>query len=167
MCHQEDGHASLGSGPFRRKMPTPVVATTWVGEKSMGIRGVTILIGLLLASASMSSAQEAGDATAGATVFKKCMGCHAVGEGARNKVGPVLNGVVGRQAGTFPDFRYSDAMVKAGEGGLTWTAENLAKYLHAPKDVVPGNKMAFPGLKEQADIDNVIAYLASLPAPAP
>lgn len=129
----------------------------------MGIRSLTILIGLLLTSAS--SAQEAGDAAAGETVFKKCMTCHAVGEGARNKVGPVLNGVVGRQAGTFPDFRYSEAMVKAGADGLMWTPEDLAKYLAAPKEVVPGNKMAFAGLKDQADIDNVIAYLATLPAP--
>ena len=129
----------------------------------MGIRSLTILIGLLITSAA--SAQEAGDAAAGETVFKKCMTCHAVGEGARNKVGPVLNGVVGRQAGTFPDFRYSEAMVTAGAGGLMWTPEDLAKYLAAPKEFVPGNKMAFAGLKDQADIDNVIAYLATLPAP--
>jgi cytochrome c len=165
MCRHQDGHASLGRGPSRRRYADASCNKLQGLEESMGIRGVTILIGLLLASAS--SAQEVGDATAGATVFKKCMGCHAVGEGARNKVGPVLNGVVGRQAGTFADFRYSDAMVKAGQGGLTWTPEMLAKYLHSPKDLVPGNKMAFPGLKEQADIDNVVAYLASLPAPAP
>ena len=129
----------------------------------MGIRGLTILFAVLLTSAS--SAQEGGDAVAGEAVFKKCMTCHAVGEGARNKVGPVLNGVVGRPAGTFPEFRYSEAMVAAGAGGLVWTPENLASYLLAPKEFVPGNKMAFAGLKEQADIDNVIAYLATLPAP--
>lgn len=129
----------------------------------MVIRSLAILIGVLLTSAS--SAQEVGDAVAGEAVFKKCMTCHAVGEGARNKVGPVLNGIVGRPAGTFPDFHYSPAMLKAGEDGVIWTPENLAKYLLAPKEFVPGNKMAFPGLKEQADIDNVIAYLATLPAP--
>lgn len=128
----------------------------------MGIRTLAILIGVLLTSAS--SAQEVGDAAAGEAVFKKCITCHAVGDNARNKVGPVLNGVEGRTAGTFPEFRYSEAMVKAGEGGLTWTPENLAKYLHAPKELVPGNKMSFAGLKEQADIDNVIAYLATMPA---
>ena len=129
----------------------------------MGIRSLTILFGVLLTSAS--SAQEVGDAVAGEAVFKKCMACHAVGDGARNKVGPVLNGVVGRPAGTFPEFRYSEAMVTAGAGGLVWTPEDLAKYLIAPKEFVPGNKMAFAGLKEQADIDNVIAYLATFPAP--
>lgn len=129
----------------------------------MGIRSLTILFGVLLTSAS--SAQEVGDPVAGEAVFKKCMACHAVGDGARNKVGPVLNGVVGRPAGTFPEFRYSEAMVAAGAGGLVWTPEDLAKYLIAPKEFVPGNKMAFAGLKEQTDIDNVIAYLATLPAP--
>jgi cytochrome c len=128
----------------------------------MGIRTLAILMGVLLTSASF--AQEAGNASAGEAVFKKCMGCHAVGENARNKVGPVLNGVVGRVAGSLPDFRYSEAMVKAGTDGLTWTPENLAKYLHAPKEVVPGNKMSFPGLQDQADIDNLIAYLATMPA---
>jgi cytochrome c len=127
----------------------------------MDTRSLAILIGVLLTSAS--SAQEVGDAAAGEAVFKKCMSCHAVGEGARNKVGPVLNGVVGQQAGTYPEYRYSPAMVKAGEEGLIWTNETLAEYLLAPKEFVPGNKMAFAGLKEQADIDNVIAYLASLP----
>lgn len=128
----------------------------------MGIRTLAVLIGVLLTSAS--SAQDMGDAAAGEAVFKKCMTCHAVGDNARNKVGPVLNGVVGRTAGTVPDFRYSEAMVKAGEGGLTWNPENLAKYLHEPKEFVPGNKMSFAGLKEDADIANVIAYLATMPA---
>lgn len=128
----------------------------------MGIRTLAVLIGVLLTSAS--SAQEMGDAAAGEAVFKKCMTCHAVGDNARNKVGPVLNGIVGRTAGTVPEFRYSEAMVKAGEGGLTWTPENLAKYLHEPKEFVPGNKMSFAGLKEETDIANVIAYLATMPA---
>ena len=129
----------------------------------MSIRSLVILMGLLLTS--VSSAQQPGDAAAGQGVFQKCMACHAVGEGARNKIGPVLNGVVGRQAGTFEGFRYSQAMVKAGADGLVWTPETLAKYLHSPKELVPGNKMNFAGFKEQADIDNVIAYLATLPAP--
>jgi cytochrome c len=129
----------------------------------MDIRSLAILIGVLLTSTS--SAQEVGDAAAGEAVFRKCMSCHAVGEGARNKIGPVLNGIVGQPAGTLPDFQYSPAMVEAGENGLLWTPENLASYLSAPKEFLPGNKMAFPGLREQADIDNVIAYLASVTTP--
>lgn len=123
----------------------------------MGIRSLSILFGLLLTTAV--AAQGPGDAAAGQTVFNKCAVCHAMGDGAKNKVGPVLNGVVGRKAGTFEGFHYSPAMVKAGEGGVVWTPTTLATYLHSPKEFVPGNKMAFAGLKEQADIDNVIAYL--------
>lgn len=126
----------------------------------MGIRSLAIILGVLLTSAS--TAQEAGDPSAGQTVFRRCMTCHSVGEGARNKVGPVLNGVVGRKAGTYEGFKYSPAMMKAGEGGLVWTPENLDTYLQSPKDAVPGNKMAFAGLKNQADRANVIAYLTTL-----
>lgn len=129
----------------------------------MSFRSLAMLALVLLAGPS--SAQEAGDAEAGEAVFRKCMSCHAVGEGARNKVGPVLNGIVGETAGTLPDFRYSQAMVEAGANGLIWTPENLASYLRAPREFLPGNKMAFPGLQDQADIDNVIAYLAGVATP--
>lgn len=129
----------------------------------MDIRSLAVLIVVLLTGTS--SAQEAGDAAAGEAVFRKCMSCHAVGEGARNKVGPVLNGIIGQPAGTLSGFQYSPAMVEAGEAGLIWTPENLASYLHAPREFLPGNKMAFPGLRDQADIDNVIAYLASVTTP--
>ncbi len=100
-----------------------------------------------------------GDAEKGETVFKKCRACHAVGEGAKNKVGPALNGVVGRTAGTAPDFKYSKAMIEAGEGGMVWTNDTLAQYLTDPRGFIPKNKMAFAGLKKDEDVQNVIAYL--------
>jgi cytochrome c2 len=128
----------------------------------MEIRTLAIIIGVLLTSAS--TAQEMGDPAAGQTVFRKCMSCHAVGEGARNKVGPELNGVVGRKAGGLEGYKYSPAMMKAGEEGMTWTSENLHAFLESPKTFLPGTKMAFPGLKEQADRDNVIAYLGTFSA---
>jgi cytochrome c len=84
------------------------------------------------------------------------MACHRVGENAKNAVGPVLNGVVGRPAGSVEGFNYSTAMK---ESGLTWDEATLASYLKNPKDVVPGNKMAFPGLKKDQEIADVIAYL--------
>ena len=109
-------------------------------------------------------ARADGDAAAGKKVFNKCMACHdAVND--KSKVGPSLHNVVGRKAGTFEGFKYSDAMKKAGEGGLVWDEANLAEYIHDPKAKVPGNKMAFPGLKEDADIANVIAYLKADPKP--
>lgn len=100
-----------------------------------------------------------GDAEKGEKVFKKCKACHDVGEGAKNKVGPELNDVMGRTAGTVPDFSYSDAMVEAGAGGLVWNEETLEEYLKNPKDFIPGNKMSFAGLRKDDEIDNVIAYL--------
>lgn len=103
--------------------------------------------------------QAAGDPAAGETVFKRCASCHAVGEGAQNKAGPVLNDVVGRVAGTYEGFNYSQPLKDAGAAGLTWTPDQLAEWLADPKAKVPGNKMSFPGLKKQADVDNVIAYL--------
>lgn len=102
-----------------------------------------------------------GDAVKGETVFKKCVACHAVGENAKNKVGPVLNDLIGRTAGTLDGYKYSAAMIEAGAGGLVWTDDTLADYLTAPKALVPGTKMAFAGLKEEQDIEDLIAYLAT------
>lgn len=99
----------------------------------------------------------AGDAAAGEKVFGKCKACHKI-DGS-NAVGPHLNGVVNRATGTVEGFAYSDAM--KAHGG-EWTPENLFAYLESPKDVVPGNKMAFAGLKKPEDRANVIAYLSTL-----
>jgi len=111
------------------------------------------------AVAAIASPAFAADPAAGEKVFKKCRACHAVGEGAKHKVGPELNDVIGRQAGTAEGFKYSKAMIGAGEEGMVWDDEALAAYLAAPKKVVPKTKMAFAGLKKDADIENVIAYL--------
>lgn len=102
-------------------------------------------------------AQE-GDAAAGATVFTKCSVCH-VADKDQNKVGPSLNGVFGRTAGTHPNFAYSPAMVAAGKGGLVWSPDALRDYLHDPKAKVKGTKMTFVGLKDDTEITNLIAYL--------
>jgi cytochrome c len=115
----------------------------------------------LTALALTSSAWAEGDAAAGATVFTQCSACHAVGEGAQNSVGPVLNGVVGRPAGTYPSYRYSSAMRKSG---LTWDEPTLTQYLKAPEKLVPGSKMVFPGVANDADLANLIAYLKQQPA---
>ncbi|WP_108462898.1 c-type cytochrome [Devosia naphthalenivorans] len=106
---------------------------------------------------ALSTSSQAQDLEAGKKVFNKCMACHAVGENAKNKLGPVLNGVVDRSAGTIEGFRYSSAMQ---ESGLAWDTETLSEFLKAPKVVVPGTKMNFPGLKSDEEVANVIAYLA-------
>ena len=113
-----------------------------------------------LATAFAAPAFAEGDAAKGEKVFKKCKACHAVGDGAKNKVGPALNGIVGATAGKVADFKYSKAMIEAGEGGLVWDEANLAAYLTKPKDLVKGTKMSFAGLKKEQDRADVIAYLS-------
>lgn len=113
----------------------------------------------LLALAVFDVALAEGDAAKGEKVFRKCKACHAVGEGAKNKVGPQLNNLFGRTAGSVEDFKYSKAMVAKGEEGLVWTEETLAEYLKAPKKYIPKNKMAFAGLKKDADLEDITAYL--------
>lgn len=108
---------------------------------------------LLLAS---TVAAFAGDPAAGELVFKKCAVCHAIGPGATNKVGPELNGVIGRKAGSVPGYNYSQANKSSG---ITWDEPTFSKYIADPRGVVPGTKMTFPGLKAEADITNLIAYL--------
>ena len=98
-----------------------------------------------------------GDAKMGKKVFNKCRACHALKAG-KKKVGPSLHGIVGRKAGSESYFKYSKAMESAG---IDWTAENLDKYLKAPKKFIPKNKMPFGGLKKAKDRANIIAYLKS------
>ena len=107
----------------------------------------------LLGSLSSASAQ---DAALGEKVFLKCKACHQIGEGAKNAVGPVLNGIVGRKAGTYSDYSYSDANKNSG---LIWDEATLKEYLKNPRAKVPGTKMIFPGLPKDEDVANVIAYL--------
>ena len=112
------------------------------------------IAGLVAMSASMAMA--AGDADAGKKVFNKCRACHKIEAGAGNGVGPNLHGVVGRKAGTAEGFKYSKAFQEAD---FDWNDENLHQYLEDPRKFLPGNKMAFPGLRSEEDRDNVIAYL--------
>ena len=112
-----------------------------------------------LATAFAAPAFAEGDAAKGEKIFKKCKACHAVGDGAKNKVGPALNGIVGATAGQVADYKYSKAMIEAGEGGLVWDQANLETYLIKPKDLVKGTKMSFAGLKKEQDRADVIAYL--------
>lgn len=109
---------------------------------------------------------EDGDAGHGEKVFRKCKACHRIGEDAKNVVGPVLNGVIGRTAGTYPDFKYSDSLVAAGEQGLVWDEEMIFAYLQDPRqflrdyldDGSARSKMTF-NLRDEEDRHDVIAYL--------
>lgn len=120
-----------------------------------------LALGLTAGTAALAADFEiTGDAASGEKVFRKCKACHQIGEGAQAKVGPVLTGILGRTAGTS-EFKYSDAMVEAGEGGLVWTPETIAHFLEKPKDFVSGTKMSFAGLRKEDERADVIAYLAT------
>jgi cytochrome c len=128
----------------------------------MDYRDILLIGASVIALSSFNARAEDGDATAGATVFKKCAICHIV-DSDKNKVGPSLMGLFGRKAGTHPDFAYSAGMKAAGDGGLVWDEMSLRDYLHNPKVKVKGTKMAFVGLKGDDDITNLIAYLKQYP----
>ena len=111
-----------------------------------------------LAIALAASPALAQDAKKGERVFKRCAACHNV-DTHKNKVGPHLMGIIGREAGAVDGFKYSSALMKKAEEGLEWTKENLDAYLESPKKFIPRGKMAFAGLRKEDDRANVIAYL--------
>jgi cytochrome c len=119
----------------------------------MKVKVIGIAMGVLAVSVGAAAAQ---DAAAGEKVFAKCKICHQVGEAAKNGVGPVLNGVVGRKAGSEEGYNYSTANKSSG---LTWDDATLKQYLKNPRAMVPGTKMIFPGISNEKEIDDVIAYL--------
>jgi cytochrome c2 len=115
------------------------------------------------APAAEGATQVAGDAAAGETFARRCVACHSFEEGGANKVGPNLWGVVGRPVASVEDYAYSEAMTAFSEGGAkTWDPGTLHAYLADPRGVVPGTKMVFPGIKNEEDLANVVAYLQSL-----
>ncbi len=112
--------------------------------------------------AGSAAVAVAGDAAAGEKIFtQKCKVCHQIGEGAKNLVGPELNGLIGRKTDSVPNYNYSEANKNAG---ITWDEATLKQYLLNPKAMIPGTKMIFPGLPKEADRDNIVAYLAQFGA---
>ncbi|MFX0545903.1 c-type cytochrome [Roseovarius sp. S1116L3] len=99
----------------------------------------------------------------GEKVFRQCKACHQIGDGAKNRVGPILTGIVGKPAGTVEDFRYSKALKGMADEGLVWDEENLKAFLADPRGFMKGTKMAFAGLRKDKDLDAITAYLASHP----
>lgn len=118
---------------------------------------------MLAAAAALAMAPLGGavaqDADAGARVFNQCRACHTINQGGRNGVGPNLYGVWGRAAGAVEAFRYSAPMrAKAGEG-LVWNADNLRAYLTDPKAVVPAGSMSFAGIRNEQQLNDLLAFL--------
>jgi cytochrome c len=116
----------------------------------------TPLILLLAVLLAPSPGAVAADAEAGKAEFNRCKICHAVEAGKPSAVGPNLHGMFGRKAGVSDNYAYSEAMKNSG---IVWDDDTLAKYLRAPRELVPGGKMAFPGIKDNEQLANLLAYL--------
>ncbi|QDM18368.1 cytochrome c family protein [Tardiphaga sp. vice352] len=109
------------------------------------------------ATAAATSSALAQDVAAGKSSFNKCLACHAIGEGAKNKVGPELNGLDGRKSGTVEGYSYSAANK---DSGITWNEAQFKEYIKDPKAKIPGTKMAFAGIKKETEINDLWAFLA-------
>jgi cytochrome c len=116
----------------------------------------------LAALAGSAAGALAADPAEGEKIFNhKCKVCHQIGEGAKNFVGPELNGLIGRKTGSVPDYNYSEANK---ESGIVWNEDNLKQYLADPKKMIPGTKMIFAGLPKESERDDLVAYLAQFDA---
>ena len=113
-------------------------------------------VSMLILAATCGTA-AAGEVAAGENSFKKCLACHAIGEGAKNKVGPELNGLDGRKSGTAAGYSYSDANKNSG---ITWNEAQFKEYIKDPKAKVPGTKMAFAGIKNEKETDDLWSYIS-------
>src|SRR5690242_21925409 len=118
-----------------------------------------LIFGMLfvIAAATGASSAQAQDADAGKSSFNKCLACHAVGEGAKNKVGPVLNGLDGRKSGTIEGYSYSEANKNSG---ITWNKDVFLEYIKDPKAKIPGTKMVFAGIKNEKERNDLWAYIS-------
>jgi cytochrome c len=119
---------------------------------------LSLSLGAFLAAGG-SGASELGDAQEGREVFRQCTACHQVGDGAQNRVGPQLNGLFGRTAGTVEGVKYSESMIRMGNDGLIWTAETLDAYIENPRALVSKTRMSFLGIKDPQERADLLAYL--------
>lgn len=131
----------------------------------MKVLAQILLVSAALVAVGSGRASEIGDAESGAALFKKhCASCHEIGEGAKNRIGPRLNGLFGRTAGTVEDVKYSPNMIRMGNDGLTWTAQTLDAYIENPRALVSKTRMSFRGLSEPQQRADLIAYLRDFSA---
>jgi cytochrome c len=125
------------------------------------MKGAAFYVILTAALLAESGAAAAQDSAAGKASFAKCQACHAVGTGAKNKLGPELNGLAGRKAGAVAGYQYSPALKNSG---FAWDQASFAAFMQNPRTKVPGNKMVFAGMKDPAEIASLWAYLTQFNA---
>ncbi len=126
------------------------------------MKSLIFAAGVIVASASAAMTQAlAQDAAKGEISFHKCLPCHSIGDGAENKIGPVLNGLDGRHSGSVDGFEYSDANKNSG---IVWNEAKFKEYIQDPRGVVPGTKMIFAGIKNPQEINDLWAYVSQFNA---
>jgi cytochrome c len=121
------------------------------------MKKLNLRILVVIALSTTATTALAQDVAAGKTSFNKCMACHSIGEGAKNKVGPELNGLDGRKSGTAPNYSYSDANKNSG---ITWNEAQFKEYIKDPKAKIPGTKMAFAGIKNDKEVNDLWAFIS-------
>jgi cytochrome c len=139
-CHKKSASLTLGRNEEHHM-------------KTSTLSALVVVTALTAASGALAQ-----DAAAGKTSFNKCLACHAIGEGAKNKVGPILNGLDGRKSGTVEGYSYSDANKNSG---ITWGKDVFLEYIKDPKAKIPGTKMAFAGIKNEKEANDLWAYVSS------
>lgn len=164
LYHRDSGseHGQMAATtPGEMPKSTPETHGTQAAKPTDAPKVASVSIGEMLAS---------GNADKGAKVAKKCLACHSFDKGGKNKVGPNLYGIVGKNVGVTKGFKYSKAMKNYAGKNKNWEYANLVTFLKKPKKAVPKTKMAFAGLKKDKDLSNLIAYLrtnAETPVPLP
>ena len=132
-------------------------SSTWRRKVKRKLSYVVLALILLLGTGEIVAEKS----PAGKAAFSKCQACHAVGADAKNKLGPELNGLAGRKAGAVAGYQYSPALKNAG---FTWDQSSFDAFMQNPRAKVPGNKMVFTGIKDQAEIEALWAYLSQFSA---
>jgi cytochrome c len=150
----------LTACPSRARRATTAAASSHPAPKTHEehpMRKLILSALVVIASSATAPLALAQDVAAGKTSFNKCMACHAIGEGAKNKVGPELNGLDGRKSGTAADYSYSDANKNSG---ITWNEAEFKEYIRDPKAKIPNTKMAFAGIKNDKEVNDLWAFLS-------
>lgn len=168
-------HALNSAQPIELKQNICFSATNcYAGAMKMRNAIAPLMVGVFFSVTGATAFADSEAVEQGAKLFSQCKGCHQIGEGARDRVGPHLNGIFGRDVAAHEDFAYSKAMKRAGADGMVWDREHLDAYLENPKALVSGTRMSYRGMKDAGERDALLAYLraysdnpADIPEAAP
>ena len=127
------------------------------------IASLRLPVALISVSLFAATASAQGNAENGEQIFRKCRACHDIGPSAKNRVGPHLNGIIGRKAATVDGYAYSPVFKTLGEKGTVWDEPTLLQYITKPNDMAPRSKMVFPGLADESERKDLLEYLKKFP----